>query len=134
MKDNDEKPTYRVIDPRTAEERPMKRSGARSIRLVDETIGAKTVDLHMNILQPSTEEDSPYHVHERAENIYFILEGVLGARIGDELVMVQAGQAVYIPPGLPHAVWNAGDGEARLLELYSPPGPDFVMVERSPSA
>ena len=133
MNESDEQqeaaPTYRVIDPETAAERPMTRKGGRSVRLVDETIGARTVDLHMNILEPSDEANSPYHVHERAENVYFILEGVLGARIGDDLVMVEAGQAVYIPPGLPHAVWNAGKGVARLLEMYSPPGADFVLVD-----
>lgn len=121
--------TYRLIDMETAEERPMKRKGGRSLRIVDDTIGARTVDLHMNILPPTTEEESPYHIHEHAENVYFVLEGQLSLRLGKDLVDVKAGQAVFIPPMLPHAVWNSGEGPARLLEMYSPPGPDFVVVD-----
>jgi mannose-6-phosphate isomerase-like protein (cupin superfamily) len=125
---NSDRPA-RIIDPQTAEERPMNRKGGRSIRLVDETVGAETVDLHMNILQPGSEEESPYHLHQKAENVYFVLQGRLGLRLGDERVTVEAGQAVFIPPMLPHSVWNAGEREARLLELYSPPGPDFVRLD-----
>jgi mannose-6-phosphate isomerase-like protein (cupin superfamily) len=122
----------RIVDPETAAERPMARKGGRSIRLVDETVGAQTLDLHMNILEPGgSMEESPYHLHERAENCYFVLQGTLGLRLGDEVVEVPAGQAVFIPPTLPHAVWNAGDGEARLLEIYTPPGPDFVRLDQS---
>jgi mannose-6-phosphate isomerase-like protein (cupin superfamily) len=128
MPDNEQQRRARIIDPETSAERPMARKGGRSVRLVDELVGAETLDLHMNILQPGSKAGAPYHLHERAENVYFVLSGTLGLRLGEDDVQVEAGQAVYIPPGLPHAVWNAGDGEARLLEIYSPPGPDFVRL------
>lgn len=120
---------WHVSDPATSAERPMVREGARSLRLVDDTVGAEHIDLHLNILEPGSEEDSPYHIHERVENVYYVLKGTLGLRLGDEEVHVEAGNALFIPPQLPHSVWNAGDTEAHLLEIYAPPGPDFVRLD-----
>lgn len=119
-----------VADPETAPERPMARQGGRSVRLVDEGCGARTVDLHLNILAGGGRRaDAPYHMHTNAENVYFVLQGRLGVRLKDEDRIVEAGKAVFIPPHVPHAVWNAGDEEARLIEIYSPPGADFVRLE-----
>jgi mannose-6-phosphate isomerase-like protein (cupin superfamily) len=119
-----------VADPETAPERPMTRKGGRSVRLIDDACGARTVDLHLNILEGGgNRADAPYHLHTNAENVYFVLQGRLGLRLEDEDVVVEAGQAVFIPPHVPHAVWNAGDGEARLIEIYAPPGADFVRLE-----
>lgn len=122
--------SWHVADPTTGGERPMARKGGRSVRLVDDTVGAEKIDLHLNILQPGSEDGAPYHIHERAENVYYVLEGTLGLRLGDEEVHVEAGKAVFIPPELPHSVWNAGETEARLLEIYAPPGPDFVRLDQ----
>ena len=118
-----------VVDPSTAPPRPMTRPGGRSIRLVDATVGAETLDVHMNILQPGSRATAPYHLHTNAENIYFVLEGRLGLRLEHEDVFVNAGQAVFIPPSIPHSVWNAGGTEARLLEIYAPPNADFVRLD-----
>jgi mannose-6-phosphate isomerase-like protein (cupin superfamily) len=35
---------------------------------------------------------------------------------------------MFVPPGVPHSAENIGDGEARLVEIYTPPGADFVEV------
>lgn len=119
-----------VVDPENAPERPMARKGGRSIRLVDEGCGARTVDLHLNILEGGgRRDDAPYHLHTNAENIYFVLKGRLGVRLAEEDRFVDAGKAVFIPPNVPHAVWNASDEEAELIEIYSPPGADFVRLE-----
>lgn len=118
-----------IIDPSTALPRPMTRPGGRSIRLVDSGVGAETIDLHINILQPGSRATSPYHFHSVSENIYFVLSGTLCLRLEEEEVIVEAGHAVFIPPQVPHAVWNAGDSEARLLEIYAPPNADLVLVE-----
>ena len=73
-----------VVDPSTAPPRPMARPGGRSVRLVDVAIGAETLDLHMNILEPGSRATAPYHLHTNAENIYFVLQGKLGLRLEGE--------------------------------------------------
>jgi hypothetical protein len=44
----------------------------------------------------------------------------MGAMIGDDVVEAGPGELVFKPRGIPHAFWNAGDEEARILELISP--------------
>lgn len=129
MTDKEQPRVVTVVDSSTAPPRPMARPGGRSLRLVDAAVGAKTLDLHMNILQPGSRATAPYHLHTNAENIYFVLQGKLGLRTEGEDVFVDAGCAVFIPPGVPHSVWNAGGIEARILEIYAPPEADFVRLE-----
>lgn len=119
-----------VADPETAPPRPMVRKGGRSVKLIDPDIGASSLDLHLNILEPDGDrDDAPFHLHTNAENIYVVMNGRLGLRLDDRDLFVETGQAVFIPPNLPHAVWNAAEGETRLIEIYAPPGADFVRVD-----
>ena len=119
-----------VADPISAPERAMARKGGRSIRLIDSGCGAQTIDLHLNVLDGGgLREDAPYHLHTNAENVYYVLQGRLGLRLEGQDKIVESGQAVFIPPNVPHAVWNAGGDEARLIEIYAPPTADFVRLD-----
>jgi mannose-6-phosphate isomerase-like protein (cupin superfamily) len=63
---------------------------------------------------------APMHTHEREDEYSYILSGRMGAQIGDEVVEAGPGELVVKPRGIPHAFWNPGDEECRLLELISP--------------
>ena len=63
---------------------------------------------------------APTHVHEREDEYSYVLEGRVGVQVGDEVTEAGPGTLVVKPRGVPHAFWNAGDEEARLLELISP--------------
>jgi quercetin dioxygenase-like cupin family protein len=70
------------------------------------------------------------HVHTREDEYSFVLEGVIGARVGDQLIeAVDAGSYLCKPRGVPHAFWNPGPRPARLLEIISPPGFEAYFVE-----
>ena len=58
---------------------------------------------------PPRADGPPLHVHfhEREEGV--VKEGTLGARIGKQKIVVQAGGAVVLPAGVVHHWWNAGD-------------------------
>jgi len=62
---------------------------------------------------------APLHVHHRDDEAWYVLEGTLGFRLGDDEVEVGAGSAVFAPRGVPHTFWNAGPGEARYLLVMS---------------
>jgi mannose-6-phosphate isomerase-like protein (cupin superfamily) len=62
------------------------------------------------------------HVHEREDEFTYVLEGEIGARIGDHEVTAGPGTYVCKPRRVPHAVWNPTDRPARLLEIISPAG------------
>lgn len=60
------------------------------------------------------------HYHPRAEEIYYITHGTGRMRIESELRDVRAGDAIAIPPGLKHKLWNTGQETLRLLCCCAP--------------
>jgi len=60
------------------------------------------------------------HYHAKAEEIYYILAGVGQMRIEGELRPVMPGDAIAIPPGKRHKLWNTGPEVLRLLCCCSP--------------
>jgi mannose-6-phosphate isomerase-like protein (cupin superfamily) len=75
---------------------------------------------------------APTHVHEREDEYSFVLAGRIGAQIGDAVVEAEAGELVLKPRGIPHAFWNAGDEEARVLEIISPAGFEQYFADLAP--
>jgi mannose-6-phosphate isomerase-like protein (cupin superfamily) len=60
------------------------------------------------------------HFHPRAEEIYFITQGTGRMRIEEETRVVRKGDAIAIPPGLKHKLWNTGLEPLRLLCCCAP--------------
>ena len=75
---------------------------------------------------------APTHTHEHEDEYSLVLEGRVGAQVGDEVVEAGPGDLIHKPRGVPHAFWNAGDEEARLLELISPAGFEEYFTEMAP--
>lgn len=65
---------------------------------------------------------APLHRHLREDEYSFVLEGTMGALLGDEVVHAGPGDLVCKPRGQWHTFWNAGDEPCRILELISPAG------------
>jgi mannose-6-phosphate isomerase-like protein (cupin superfamily) len=60
------------------------------------------------------------HFHPRAEEIYYITHGTGKMRIEGELREVKVGDAIAIPPGQKHKIWNTGAEILRLLCCCAP--------------
>ncbi len=60
---------------------------------------------------------APLHTHE-ADELIMILEGVLEARLGDDVQQVGANHTLVIPPGAPHGFQSIGPGDARLVTFF----------------
>ena len=69
------------------------------------------------------------HVHLREDEYSYILEGTIGARVGDQEVTAGPGSYLVKPRGLMHTFWNAGPGPARLLEVIAPAGFEAYFAE-----
>ncbi len=69
---------------------------------------------------PSLTLVAPFHRHSREDEYSFVLEGRMGALLGDQVVHVEAGDFVFKPRGQWHTFWNAGDAPCRILEIISP--------------
>jgi mannose-6-phosphate isomerase-like protein (cupin superfamily) len=73
-------------------------------------------------LMPPRALAAPLHLHTREDEFSFILEGTVGALLGDEEVLGEAGDLIFKPRGQWHTFWNAGNGPAVILEIISPGG------------
>jgi mannose-6-phosphate isomerase-like protein (cupin superfamily) len=60
------------------------------------------------------------HYHVSAEEIYYITAGLGRLRIDADVREVRPGDAVAIPPGRRHKLWNTGAETLRLLCCCAP--------------
>ncbi len=74
---------------------------------------------------------TPPHTHSREHEFSYVLEGVLGAEIGSQIVHAHPGEFALKPRGVPHAFWNEGPGTLRFLEIISPAGFEQFFREGS---
>jgi mannose-6-phosphate isomerase-like protein (cupin superfamily) len=63
---------------------------------------------------------APLHRHRSADEAFYVLEGALGIRLGDEEVECPAGGCVVVRAGTPHSYWNATPGLTRYLIVMTP--------------
>src|SRR5205809_4175275 len=74
---------------------------------------------------------APLHLHTREHEYSFVLEGRMGALLGDEVLEAGPGDLVFKPRDQWHTFWNAGDEPCRILELISPAGFEHFFEELS---
>lgn len=74
---------------------------------------------------------APLHRHTREDEYSFILEGEVGALLGEDVLIGKPGDLIFKPRHQWHTFWNAGDQPARLLEIISPAGFDQFFRELS---
>jgi len=69
------------------------------------------------------------HLHNRHEETFVVLEGQYRVRLGQDIVVVAAGDYVFVPRGTPHTYHNAGPAPARVLTIISPPDGVQLLAE-----
>jgi mannose-6-phosphate isomerase-like protein (cupin superfamily) len=71
------------------------------------------------------------HYHPKSEEIYYIIRGIGRMKIEGELRDVGPFDAIAIPPGACHKIWNTGPDPLVLLCCCAPAyeNDDTVMVE-----
>ena len=64
----------------------------------------------------------PLHFHKTFEDSFFVLEGLLTAQLGDDVVELRPGDFATAPPGVPHSLTNAHAEQAacRAINLLTP--------------
>ncbi len=70
----------------------------------------------------------PLHVHTREDEAFYVLEGTIRFRQGDDEMLARPGAWVWGPRGVPHAFRVQG-GPARALVLVTPGGLERMFVE-----
>jgi quercetin dioxygenase-like cupin family protein len=72
---------------------------------------------------------APLHRHSHEDEYSYVLEGRIGALLGDDVVYGEPGDLIFKPRGQWHTFWNAGETPARVLEIISPGGFEKAFLE-----
>src|SRR3954466_919758 len=116
----------RIIGPKDGKFVDLQSVGVRFMIWGAETGG--TFSLVEHPIPPRTLV-APLHLHEREDEYSYVLEGRMGAQLGDDVVYAEPGDLVFKPRNQWHTFWNAGDEPCRILEIISPAGFERYFAE-----
>ena len=71
-------------------------------------------------------EEPPDHTHTTEDEIFYVLEGELAVRCGDETFHVATGGFMFLPCGIEHGYRIQTKSDVRLLVITSPAGEHAV--------
>ncbi|HWJ44145.1 MAG TPA: cupin domain-containing protein [Gaiellaceae bacterium] len=95
--------------------------------------GAETAERFSLVEHPMSPRAlaAPLHLHTREDEYSFVLEGRMGALLGDDVVEAGPGDLVFKPRNQWHTFWNAGHEPCRILEIIAPAGFENFFRELS---
>jgi mannose-6-phosphate isomerase-like protein (cupin superfamily) len=108
----------KIVGPYDAQEGFLGSVAVRRFSLVDHAMSPRALA-------------APLHLHTREDEYSFVLQGRMGALLGDDVVEAGPGDLVYKPRNQWHTFWNAGDEPTRILEIISPAGFEHFFRELS---
>ncbi|HEX3796690.1 MAG TPA: cupin domain-containing protein [Acidimicrobiales bacterium] len=62
----------------------------------------------------------PPHTHSREDHLFLVTEGEVGFRVGDDEILAGPGSYVFMPRNIPHAFWNAGSVQGKMVQVNEP--------------
>jgi mannose-6-phosphate isomerase-like protein (cupin superfamily) len=116
----------RIVGPRDGKNVTLTSIGGRFMIWSEESGGGFSLVEHPI---PPRGLAAPLHRHAREDEYSYVLEGRMGAQLGDDVVFANAGDLVFKPRGQWHTFWNAGDSPCRILEIISPGGFEHYFEE-----
>jgi mannose-6-phosphate isomerase-like protein (cupin superfamily) len=111
--------TAKVVGPKDGKAGSLGNIGVRFMIDGAETEGGFSLIEHP---MPPRRLAAPLHRHTREDEYSFVVEGRMGALLGDEVLEAGPGDLVFKPRGQWHTFWNAGDEPCRILEIIAPSG------------
>jgi quercetin dioxygenase-like cupin family protein len=71
----------------------------------------------------------PLHLHREHQEAFFVVEGRLTFRAGEETIEAETGAFIFIPAGVAHTFSNRSDAPARCVNAYVPGGIEGFFIE-----
>ena len=116
----------RIVGPEDGKLAQLMTIGARMMAWTEETGGGFSLVEHP---MPPRALAAPVHKHTREDEYSYVLEGRMGALLGDDVVYAEAGDLAFKPRDQWHTFWNAGDTPCRILEIIAPGGFEHFFDE-----
>jgi mannose-6-phosphate isomerase-like protein (cupin superfamily) len=116
----------RLVGPKDGYSVQLPGVGVRFMAWAEETGGGFSMVEHPIASRAMA---APWHMHTREDEYSYVLEGRMGALLGDDEVYADIGDFVFKPRDQWHTFWNAGDEPCRILEIISPGGFEHMFRE-----
>jgi mannose-6-phosphate isomerase-like protein (cupin superfamily) len=116
----------RIIGPTDGKAVDLQSVGVRFMAWTEETGGGFSLVEHP--IPPRTLV-APVHKHSREDEYSFVIEGRMGALLGDDVVYAETGDLAFKPRNQWHTFWNPDDTPCRILEIISPGGFEGFFAE-----
>ena len=101
-----------------------------------QTVGASDLSMHLVVIPPGARAEP--HLHVGYETGIYVLEGTVCTRWGADLeneVVSQAGDFLFVPPGVPHEAINLSETEiARAVVARNHPAEQDLVEPYVPTA
>jgi quercetin dioxygenase-like cupin family protein len=109
--------SYSVLPAGEAPWRASKMTGTLTVDLAGQ-LGATTLGARLWRLRPG--EELPRHRHAETHELYVVVEGEGGMRVGDESFLLPRLSTVLVSPGEWRQLFNDSDGDALWLIVGAP--------------
>jgi mannose-6-phosphate isomerase-like protein (cupin superfamily) len=116
----------RLIGPADGKAVDLGSVGVRFMAWTEETGGGFSLIEHP--IPPRTLV-APRHRHSNEDEYSYVIEGRMGALLGDDVVYANVGDFVFKPRQQWHTFWNPDDAPCRILEIISPGGFEHFFDE-----
>ncbi|MDT7538688.1 MAG: hypothetical protein QOI82_2273 [Actinomycetota bacterium] len=113
-----------IYQPDGGETLSLRGTKVRVLSTAATSVGASTFEF-----TASPGWDTGSHLHSTIEEQFYVVDGEMELRAGDELIVGRPGTFVSVPAGIPHAFANRTATPARMLLLCTPPGHERYFAE-----
>lgn len=113
-----------IYEPGAGEALSLRGTKVRVLSTAATSIGASTFEF---TALPGWDTGS--HLHATIEEQFYVVDGEMELRAGNELIAGRPGAFVTVPAGVPHAFANRSTAPARMLLVCTPPGHEHYFSE-----
>jgi uncharacterized RmlC-like cupin family protein len=128
-------PSAKVQSVRPDREVATKQRLPYFVGISGQTVGASGLSMHLVVIPPGARAEP--HLHLGYETGIYVLEGVVCTRWGPNLeheVVSQAGEFLFVPPGVPHEAINLSATEpARAVVARNHPAEQDLVAPYVPA-
>ena len=117
--------SIRIIKLDAIEAIPLPKGSWSKKLLTQATVGAKKCMVGVSCFKPGT--ITSLLVHDE-EELAYVVTGKGKIRLEEGDIPYGAGEGIYIPPGIPHAVVN--DGEEEVVMVFTFSYPDYPPTKK----
>ncbi len=118
---------YRVVDVDSVDPEPDRPCECRKL---SDPGGLDAVAVNRFRAEPGEQLPLAYHVHERQEEAFYVLDGTLYVETPERTYAVSAGDLFAVDPGSPQRAHNPADADApvTVLAVGAPPADGDVRA------